>query len=138
MGNAGTSEHQNIPARALLERGDFAGHSSWIDARTLRPLRMRSGNAARVVSLEFDGRRVRGRTPPSTGTHAPMWEGLATGDSAVIRPVRSPRYRFELRLVRRISCLPSRLNRLMSIPWRTFSLASVMKSAPSTPVSIAL
>ena len=34
--------------------------SSWIDARTLRPLRMRSSNAARVVSLEFEGQRVRG------------------------------------------------------------------------------
>ncbi len=41
--------------------------SSWIDARTLRPLRMRSGNAARVVSLEFDGRRLRGQATPRTG-----------------------------------------------------------------------
>lgn len=121
--------------------------SSWIDASTLRPLRMRSSNKARVVSLEFEGQRVRGGTTPSTGspttlderldarpfewnmfglalsalplrpgfratmpvyidrfsriiwysvevvrdtsivrrtgTHAPMWEVLATGDSAV-------------------------------------------------------
>ncbi|MEP6687414.1 MAG: hypothetical protein ABJC36_03635 [Gemmatimonadales bacterium] len=41
--------------------------SSWIDARTLRPLRMRSSNAARVVALEFDGQRVRGGTTPSSG-----------------------------------------------------------------------
>ena len=41
--------------------------SSWVDARTLRPLRMRSNNASRVVSLEFDGTRVRGGTTPSTG-----------------------------------------------------------------------
>ena len=41
--------------------------SSWIDARTLRPIRMRSTNASRVVSLEFDGARVRGGTTPSTG-----------------------------------------------------------------------
>jgi hypothetical protein len=41
--------------------------SSWVDARTLRPIRMRSTNASRVVSLEFDGTRVRGGTSPSTG-----------------------------------------------------------------------
>jgi hypothetical protein len=41
--------------------------SSWIDARTLRPLRMRSSNPARVVALEFDGQRVRGGTTPSSG-----------------------------------------------------------------------
>jgi len=36
--------------------------SSWIDAGALRPLRMRSSNASRVVSLEFDGARVSGGT----------------------------------------------------------------------------
>ena len=41
--------------------------SSWIDARTLRPLRMTSTNPARVVSLEFDGARVRGSTTPAKG-----------------------------------------------------------------------
>lgn len=41
--------------------------SSWIDARTLRPLRMRSTNAARVVALEFDGQNIRGGTTPSAG-----------------------------------------------------------------------
>jgi hypothetical protein len=41
--------------------------SSWIDARTLRPLRMRSSNAARVVSLDFDGQRVRIAKTPSQG-----------------------------------------------------------------------
>jgi hypothetical protein len=41
--------------------------SSWMDARTLRPLRMRSSNSARVVSLEFEGRRVRGGATPSSG-----------------------------------------------------------------------
>jgi hypothetical protein len=41
--------------------------SSWIDPETLRPLRMTSTNASRVVSLQFDGARVRGRTTPSQG-----------------------------------------------------------------------
>jgi hypothetical protein len=41
--------------------------SSWIDARTLRPLRMHSSNASRVVSLEFDGPRLSGGTRPATG-----------------------------------------------------------------------
>jgi hypothetical protein len=41
--------------------------SSWIDARSLQPLRMRSANSARTVSLEFDGRRVRGGTTPASG-----------------------------------------------------------------------
>jgi hypothetical protein len=41
--------------------------SSWVDPRTLQPLRMRSTNPARVVALEFDGPRVRGGTTPSSG-----------------------------------------------------------------------
>jgi len=41
--------------------------SSWVEAETLQPIRMRSSNESRVVTLEFDGRRVRGRTVPSTG-----------------------------------------------------------------------
>ena len=41
--------------------------SSWIDVGALRPLRMRSSNASRVVSLEFDGGRVSGRTAPDSG-----------------------------------------------------------------------
>src|SRR5215207_8696879 len=41
--------------------------SSWIEAATLRPLRMHSSNKARVVTLEFDGRTVRGRTVPAEG-----------------------------------------------------------------------
>jgi hypothetical protein len=41
--------------------------SSWIDAGTLQPLRMRSSNASRVVSLEFAGRRVTGATTPASG-----------------------------------------------------------------------
>jgi hypothetical protein len=41
--------------------------SSWIDARTLKPLRMTSTNPARVVSLDFDGARVRGGTTPAKG-----------------------------------------------------------------------
>lgn len=50
--------------------------SSWIDAGTLRPLRMRSTNPARVVSLEFDGRRVRGGTTPSTGAPTSLDQDL--------------------------------------------------------------
>jgi hypothetical protein len=42
--------------------------SSWVDARTLRPLRFQSNNASRAVGLEFDARQVKGRTVPSTGT----------------------------------------------------------------------
>jgi hypothetical protein len=41
--------------------------SSWIDARTFRPLRFQSNNASRAVGLEFDDRQVRGRTTPSAG-----------------------------------------------------------------------
>jgi hypothetical protein len=50
--------------------------SSWADPQTLRPLRMHSTNKARVVSLEFDGRSVRGRTTPSTGTPTTLDEQL--------------------------------------------------------------
>ena len=50
--------------------------SSWIDARTLRPLRMRSSNAARVVSLEFEGQRVRGGITPSSGAPTPLDQHL--------------------------------------------------------------
>lgn len=51
--------------------------SSWIDARTLRPLRMRSSNAARVVALDFDGQRIRGGTTPSTGAPTTLDQRLA-------------------------------------------------------------
>jgi hypothetical protein len=51
--------------------------SSWIDAATLRPLRMHSSNKARVVTLEFDGRRVRGRTVPAEGDPTSVDEELA-------------------------------------------------------------
>jgi hypothetical protein len=50
--------------------------SSWIDARSLRPLRMRSSNSSRVVSLEFDGRRVRGGTTPQSGTRTTLDQQL--------------------------------------------------------------
>jgi hypothetical protein len=50
--------------------------SSWIDARTLRPIRMRSSNATRVVTLEFEGQRVRGGTTPSTGAPTPLDQRL--------------------------------------------------------------
>jgi hypothetical protein len=50
--------------------------SSWADPHTLRPLRMRSRNQARVVSLEFGGRSVRSRTTPSTGTPTTLDERL--------------------------------------------------------------
>jgi hypothetical protein len=38
--------------------------SSWIDSRTLRPLRFQSNNASREVTLDFDAQRVRGRIVP--------------------------------------------------------------------------
>jgi len=50
--------------------------SSWVDARTLRPIRMRSSNSARVVSLSFEGDRVRGGTTPSTGAPTPLDQQL--------------------------------------------------------------
>jgi hypothetical protein len=39
--------------------------SSWIDSKTLKPLRLRSDNAARSVTLEFGDGRVQGRTVPA-------------------------------------------------------------------------
>jgi len=51
--------------------------SSWIDAATLRPLRMHSSNKARVVTLEFAGRRVRGQTVPAEGNPTSVDEKLA-------------------------------------------------------------
>lgn len=50
--------------------------SSWIDARTLQPIRMRSSNAARVVALDFDGRHVRGGTTPTSGAATPLDQEL--------------------------------------------------------------
>jgi hypothetical protein len=41
--------------------------SSWIDSGTLRPLRFQSNNAAREITLNFEGQRVRGRITPSVG-----------------------------------------------------------------------
>jgi hypothetical protein len=39
--------------------------SSWIDPKTLRPLRLKSDNAARSVTLDFGAGRVRGQTTPA-------------------------------------------------------------------------
>jgi hypothetical protein len=50
--------------------------SSWVDGRTLRPIRMRSSNSSRVVSLSFDGDGVRGGTTPSTGAPTPLDQRL--------------------------------------------------------------
>ena len=50
--------------------------SSWVDPRTLQPIRMRSSNAARSVSLEFDGDRVRGATTPAKGEVARLDQQL--------------------------------------------------------------
>jgi hypothetical protein len=41
--------------------------SSWLDATTLRPIRMQSSNAARTIDLQFDRDRVRSATTPRTG-----------------------------------------------------------------------
>jgi hypothetical protein len=41
--------------------------SSWLDATTLRPIRMLSSNSARNINLQFDGDRVRSATTPRTG-----------------------------------------------------------------------
>ena len=39
--------------------------SSWIDPETLKSLRLKSDNAARSVTLEFESDRVRGKTTPA-------------------------------------------------------------------------
>ncbi len=41
--------------------------SSWIDSRTLRPLRFKSNNASREVALNFEAQRVHGQIAPSAG-----------------------------------------------------------------------
>lgn len=41
--------------------------SSWVDNRTLQPLRLQSNNAARAITLDFSARRLRGRTVPDSG-----------------------------------------------------------------------
>jgi hypothetical protein len=41
--------------------------SSWVDGHTVRPIRLRSHNASRVVRLDFEAQRVRGGMTPSTG-----------------------------------------------------------------------
>jgi hypothetical protein len=51
--------------------------SSWVDARTLRPLRFQSNNASRAVGLEFDARQVKGRTVPSKGAPTEINQELA-------------------------------------------------------------
>jgi hypothetical protein len=56
---------------------DLTVDSSWVDARTLRPIRMRSSNSARVVSLSFEGDRVRGGTTPSTGAPTSLDQRLS-------------------------------------------------------------
>lgn len=50
--------------------------SSWFDPRTLQPIRMRSSNAARTVSLDFDGQWVRGATTPAKGEAARLDQEL--------------------------------------------------------------
>jgi hypothetical protein len=41
--------------------------SSWVDGRAFRPLRFQSNNAGRAITLDFEGKRLRGRTVPSSG-----------------------------------------------------------------------
>lgn len=51
--------------------------SSWLDTLTVRPIRMRSTNPARIVSLDFQGQRVSGGTTPSTGAATAIDQQLA-------------------------------------------------------------
>jgi hypothetical protein len=91
--------------------------SSWIDAATLRPLRMHSSNKARVVTLEFDDRRVRGRTVPAEGDPTSVDEELAVrpfewnmfGLAVSALPLR-PGYR---------ATMPVYADRLGSVIWYT-------------------
>ena len=41
--------------------------SSWVDHRTLQPIRFQSNNAARAITLDFKVNRVQGRTVPDSG-----------------------------------------------------------------------
>jgi hypothetical protein len=41
--------------------------SSWIDSRTLQPVRFKSNNASREIILNFEAQRVHGHTTPSAG-----------------------------------------------------------------------
>jgi hypothetical protein len=54
--------------------------SSWVDGRTFQPLRFQSNNAARAITLDFEGKRLRGRTVPSTGAPTEVDQHL------VVRP----------------------------------------------------
>jgi hypothetical protein len=53
--------------------------SSWIDPRTLKPVRFQSHNASRSVRLDFEGDRVRGTTTPTDS--APVNTDLRLGVS---------------------------------------------------------
>jgi hypothetical protein len=50
--------------------------SSWVDQIASRPLRFQSSNATRVVTLNFEGERVRGRIVPSAGQSTKIDQGL--------------------------------------------------------------
>ena len=50
--------------------------SSWVDYRTIRPLRFQSNNAARAITLDFHDKRVRGRTVPDTGARTEIDQQL--------------------------------------------------------------
>jgi hypothetical protein len=50
--------------------------SSWVDQRTIRPLRFQSDNAARSITIDFEDGRVRGRTVPDTGARTEIDQRL--------------------------------------------------------------
>jgi hypothetical protein len=51
--------------------------SSWVDNRTLQPIRFQSNNAARVVTLDFNVNRVQGQTVPDSGASTQVDQRLA-------------------------------------------------------------
>jgi hypothetical protein len=108
--------------------------SSWVDARTLRPIRLRSVNASRIVELAFDGTRVRGRTTPDSGkakgierdlgVRAFEWNILALAIAA--QPLR-PGYR---------ATLPVYVDRFDRVVWYAVEVSGEgrLESRPGEPM----
>ena len=51
--------------------------SSWVDARTMQPIRMFSGNRSRTIELQFAGTDLRGRMVPDTGAAKVLDQALS-------------------------------------------------------------
>jgi hypothetical protein len=51
--------------------------SSWVDARTARPIRLFSGNRSRTIDLQFSGAVLRGQIVPDSGATKVLDQSLA-------------------------------------------------------------